>query len=149
MPDQPDKVCDFVKNQPETIETERPTHEKCQTIPPRSQCCRSAYLRRDGIAKHGAGNSLFIDVRDSGDIAKSGTIAGALRIPRGFLEFAADENLPYFNASLSKDADIVLVCGAGGQAALAGKTLKEMGYQNVCNVGGIADWIAAGGKSEA
>ena len=48
-----------------------------------------------------------------------------------------------------QDADIVLVCAAGGQAALAGKTLKDMGYRNVCNVGGIADWIAAGGKSEA
>ncbi|MDA0358058.1 MAG: rhodanese-like domain-containing protein [Proteobacteria bacterium] len=103
----------------------------------------------DGIAKHDAGASLFIDVRDSGDIAKSGTIAGALRIPRGFLEFAADENLPYFNAKLSKDADIVLVCGAGGQAALAGKTLREMGYHNVSNVGGISEWIAAGGKSES
>ena len=102
----------------------------------------------DGIVKHDAGNSLFIDVRDSGDIVKSGTIAGALRIPRGFLEFAADESLPYYNANLSKDADIVLVCAAGGQAALAGKTLKDMGYKNVCNVGGIADWIAAGGKSE-
>ena len=103
----------------------------------------------EGVAKYDAGNSLFIDVRDSGDIAKSGTIAGALRIPRGFLEFAADENLPYFNANLSKDADIVLVCAAGGQAALAGKTLKDMGYKNVWNVGGIADWVAAGGKSEA
>ena len=103
----------------------------------------------DGVAKHHAGTSLFIDVRDSGDIAKSGTIAGALRIPRGFLEFAADESLPSFNEDLSRDADIVLVCAAGGQAALAGKTLKDMGYKNVCNVGGIADWIAAGGKSEA
>ncbi len=103
----------------------------------------------EGVAKYDAGNSLFIDVRDSGDIAKSGTIAGALRIPRGFLEFAADEDLPYFNSSLSKNADIVLVCAAGGQAALAGKTLKDMGYENVCNVGGISDWIAAGGKSEA
>ena len=103
----------------------------------------------DGIAKHDAGNSLFIDVRDSGDIAKSGTISGALRIPRGFLEFAADDSLSYFNASLSKDADIVLVCAAGGQAALAGKTLKDMGYKNVCNVGGIADWITSGGKVEA
>ena len=103
----------------------------------------------DGIAKHYSGKSIFIDVRDSGDIVKSGTIAGALRIPRGFLEFAADENLPYFDANLSKDADIVLVCAAGGQAALAGKTLKDMGYKNVCNVGGIADWVAAGGKSEA
>ena len=103
----------------------------------------------DGITKHDAGNSLFIDVRDSSDIVKSGTIAGALRIPRGFLEFAADENLPYFNAKLNKDADIVLVCAAGGQAALAGKTLKDMGYKNVFNVGGIADWVAAGGKTEA
>ena len=103
----------------------------------------------DGIRKHDAGDSIFIDVRDSSDIVKSGTIAGALRIPRGFLEFAADENLPYFNAKLSKDADIVLVCAAGGQAALAGKTLKDMGYKNVLNVGGIADWVAAGGKIEA
>jgi rhodanese-related sulfurtransferase len=103
----------------------------------------------DGISKHDAGNSLFIDVRDSSDIVKSGTIAGALRIPRGFLEFAADENSPYFNAKLSKDADIVVVCAAGGQAALAGKTLKDMGYKNVLNVGGIADWVAAGGKIEA
>ena len=102
----------------------------------------------EGIVKHDAGNSLFIDVRDSGDIAKSGTIAGALRIPRGFLEFAADEDLPYHNANLNKDADIVLVCAAGGQAALAGKTLWDMGYKNVCNVGGISDWVAAGGKSE-
>ena len=80
----------------------------------------------DGIAKHDAGNSLFIDVRDSGDIVKSGTIAGALRIPRGFLEFAADENLPFFNTDLSKDADIVLVCAAGGQAALAGRQRSAM-----------------------
>ena len=90
----------------------------------------------DGIAKHDAGKSLFIDVRDSGDIVKSGTIAGALRIPRGFLEFAADENLPYFNANLSKDADIVLVCAAGGQAALAGKTLKDMGYKKISHIDG-------------
>ena len=31
-------------------------------------------------------------------------------------------------------------CGAGGQAALSGKTLIEMGYSNVKNVGGIGDW---------
>ena len=29
-----------------------------------------------------------------------------------------------FQRKFSKDADIVLVCAAGGQAALAGKTLK-------------------------
>ena len=94
----------------------------------------------DGITKHDAGNSLFIDVRDSSDIVKSGTIAGALRIPRGFLEFAADDKTPFFNQKLNKNSEIILVCGAGGQAALAGKTLIDMGYANVKNVGGIGDW---------
>jgi rhodanese-related sulfurtransferase len=103
---------------------------------------------QDAIAKHTAGGGTFVDVRDSGDIAKSGTIAGAHRIPRGFMEFAADAALPHHNAVMQKDADLYLVCGAGGQAALAGKTLKDMGYENVTNVGGIGDWKEAGGPTE-
>jgi len=46
---------------------------------------------------------------------------------------------------LKKDAQIILVCGAGGQAALTGKTLIDMGYTNVSNVGAIADWEKNGG----
>ena len=103
----------------------------------------------DAVAKHRAGSTLFIDVRDSGDIAKTGTIEGALRIPRGFLEFAADPATPFHNEKLQKDADIVLICGKGGQAALSGKTLKEMGYTQVANAGGFPDWKEKGGPSEA
>lgn len=103
----------------------------------------------EAIKIHAEGNGLFIDVRDSGDIAKSGTIKGALRIPRGFIEFAADEEMPFHNEALKKDAEIYLVCGLGGQAALAGKTLKDMGYQNVINVGGIGEWKEADGPTEA
>ena len=102
---------------------------------------------KDAIAKHG-GSAVFIDVRDSADIHKTGTIAGALRIPRGFLEFVACEDTPFKNEALKKDSEIILVCGAGGQAALAGHTLHEMGYINVSNVGGIGDWKDAGGPIE-
>ena len=102
----------------------------------------------EGIAKHATGNTVFIDVRDSDDIAKSGTIAGALRIPRGFMEFAADPETPFHKAELQKDADIVLICGAGGQAALCGKTLVDMGFTNVSNVGGFTAWKEAGGPVE-
>ena len=63
-------------------------------------------------------------------------------------EFAADDATDYHNPALKKDAELYLVCGAGGQAALAGKTLKDMGFQNVTNVGGFPDWKAAGGPSE-
>lgn len=104
---------------------------------------------KDAIAKHAQGQGVFIDVRDSSDIVKSGTIAGAHRIPRGMIEFRADpavENL--YNPVFQKDADIYLICGAGGQAALAGKTLQDMGYAKVTNIGGFSDWKEAGGPTE-
>ena len=102
----------------------------------------------EAIKKHAEGNATFIDVRDSGDISKSGTIAGAHRVPRGFIEFAADPEMKFHNPIFQKDAELCLVCGAGGQAALAGKTLKDMGYTNVINVGGVPDWKEAGGPME-
>lgn len=103
----------------------------------------------EGMAKHKSGNSVFVDVRDSADIAASGTIAGAELIQRGMIEFRADDSHPLHNAALKKDADIVLVCGAGGQAALSGKTLKDMGFKSVSNVGGFASWKDAGGPVES
>ena len=103
----------------------------------------------EGIELHKACKAVFVDVRDSSAIAQTGTVLGALRIPRGFIEFAADDSTDFHNPALSKDAEIVLLCAAGGQAALAGKTLIDMGYQNVSNVGGISGWIDAGGETEA
>ena len=103
----------------------------------------------EGIAKHQSGDALFIDVRDGKDIDASGTIERALRIPRGMMEFRATEGHDLHNPALKKDAEIVLICGAGGQAALAGKTLKDMGYQSVSNVGGFAAWKEAGGPTES
>ena len=54
-----------------------------------------------GIERHKSGNAVFIDVRDSTDIATTGTIE-ALKIPRGFIEFAADDSTPFHNKALSK-----------------------------------------------
>lgn len=102
-----------------------------------------------GIARYGQANVVIVDVRDGMDIAKTGTVAGALRIPRGFIEFAADDTHPLHNDALGKDKDVVLVCAAGGMAALTGKTLSEMGYTKIHNVGGIGDWIDAGGQTES
>ena len=102
----------------------------------------------DGIEKHKEGEALFIDVRDSADIANTGTITNCLRIPRGMMEFVADDASPLHNKNLAKNKEIVLVCGAGGMAALTGKTLLDMGYTKIQNVGGIGDWIKAGGPVE-
>lgn len=104
----------------------------------------------DAIAKHAAGGATFVDVRDSAGIAESGTIAGAHRVPRGMIEFRADPAVDaLYDPIFQKDAEIYLVCGAGGQAALAGKTLQDMGFTNVTNIGGFAAWKEAGGPTEA
>ena len=79
---------------------------------------------------------------------KTGTILNGLEIPRGLIEFVADEATPLYNESLKKDSEIILICGVGGQAALAGKTLIEMGYNNVLNVGGIPEWEKNGGPMQ-
>ncbi|WP_224814628.1 rhodanese-like domain-containing protein [Hasllibacter sp. MH4015] len=103
----------------------------------------------EAIAKHAAGAGVFIDVRDSADIAKSGTIKGAHRVPRGMIEFRADPGVEaLYDPVFRKDAEIYLICGAGGQAALAGKTLQEMGFANVTNIGGFPAWKDAGGPTE-
>ena len=52
-------------------------------------------------------------------------------MPRGFIEFAADDSMSYFNPALSKDKTLWLLCGADWQAALAGKIPKETGDTKV------------------
>ena len=102
----------------------------------------------DAIAKHAEGSGVFVDVRDSSAVAQTGKIQGALHIPRGLLEFVADPETALYDDALQKDAEIYLICAAGGQAALAGKTLVDMGYENVTNIGGIGAWKDAGGPTE-
>ena len=99
----------------------------------------------DALEKHKNNSAIFIDVRDSSDIAETGTITGALKIQRGLIEFIADDSHGLHNKALKKDSEIILVCGAGGQAALTGKTLVDMGYSNVSNVGAIGNWENKGG----
>ncbi|MEM1365708.1 MAG: rhodanese-like domain-containing protein [Pseudomonadota bacterium] len=102
----------------------------------------------EAVSKFGSDNTVFLDVRDSGAIANTGTIQGAVQVPRGMLEFAADPTSALHNAALTKNANIMVMCAAGGQAALAGKTLQEMGYTSVTNIGGFGAWKEAGGPTE-
>ncbi len=89
------------------------------------------------------GNTLVVDVRDAPEVAASGKIAGAVNVSRGMLEFRADPESPYHDKAFDKDKTVILYCASGGRSALAGKLLKDMGYENVYNVGGFKDWSGA------
>ena len=89
------------------------------------------------------GNTLVVDVRDAPEVAASGKVAGAVHVSRGMLEFRADPDSPYHDKNFDKDKTVILYCASGGRSALAGKVLKDMGYDKVYNVGGFKDWTGA------
>jgi rhodanese-related sulfurtransferase len=90
------------------------------------------------------GNALIVDVRDGTEVATTGKLKGALHIARGSLEGRADPNSPSYNPALKRDQPMILHCAGGGRAALAGKTLKDMGYTKVFNGGGFKELADAG-----
>lgn len=95
----------------------------------------------------GSDNLVLVDVRSKEVIQADGMIEGSINIPRGMLEFHADqrEDNPFRRTELNPNKKIVLYCGAGGQSSLSSKTLQDMGFTNVYNLtGGTKAWVEAG-----
>ena len=79
----------------------------------------------------------LIDLREEGELKNNGIIENSTHIPRGLLEFSLNSNSPLIqNNIVDKNKDIVLFCAAGGRSALAAKTLKDMGFENVSHIEG-------------
>ena len=93
-------------------------------------------------------DTVFVDVRDQNSVNNSGKIKGAIHAERGLLEFYADQEHDMGIDEISPEKKVILYCGAGGQAALAGKTLLEMGYKEVLNLGSFNNWEKFGGPTE-
>ena len=94
------------------------------------------------------GDVLVVDVRDAAEVQASGKVAGAVNVPRGLLEFRADAASPSHDKSFDKDKTVIVYCASGGRSALSGKTLKDLGYEKVYNLGGFKDWAESGGAVE-
>lgn len=95
-----------------------------------------------------AAGALLLDVRDGTELQASGKLKGALHVSRGLLEFKADPESPAHDPQFRKDRTIVLHCASGGRSALAGKTLKDLGYTSVFNLGGFKDAVDGGMEVE-
>ena len=92
--------------------------------------------------------ALLVDVRDAPELEQSGKLEGALNVSRGMVEFRADPDLPYHNPEFRKDRPVILYCASGGRSALSGTALKDMGYDQVYNLGGFKDAADAGFATE-
>ena len=86
------------------------------------------------------GDITLIDIRDIRELWKEGTIKNSIHIPRGMLEFWLDPQSSYFQKNkIGEMKNIVLFCALGFRSALATKSLKEMGFNNVANASGGFD----------
>jgi len=82
--------------------------------------------------------AVLIDVREKEEF-RDGHLAGALSLPRGFLEMQVEAAVP------EKDRPIIAYCQSGTRSLLAGGLLKEMGYSDVRSMaGGYGAWKGAG-----
>ena len=100
---------------------------------------------KEMIAK---GNTVVVDVRDAMELKQGGKVAGAVHVPRGMLEFRADPDSPYHDKNLAKDKTVIVYCASGGRSALSGKTLKDLGYAAVFNIGGFRELADGGLETE-
>ena len=79
----------------------------------------------------------LIDIREKGELDKTGRVENSHHIPRGMLEFWLDPESPYFkNGKLDMEKEIVLFCAGGFRSALAAKSLKDMGFEKVSHIDG-------------
>jgi rhodanese-related sulfurtransferase len=83
------------------------------------------------------GKCNLIDIREKGELDKTGRVENSNHIPRGMLEFWLDPQGPYFKSGkIDMNKEMVLFCAGGLRSALAAKTLKEMGFNNVSHIDG-------------
>jgi rhodanese-related sulfurtransferase len=100
---------------------------------------------QDAIARHGSGDTVFVDLRDPREISREGRIPGAFSCPRGMLEFWIDPESPYHKPFFASGKTFVFFCASGWRSALATKTAQDMGLAPVKHVlGGFTAWKAAG-----
>tara|TARA_X000000368_G_scaffold80193_1_gene60097 strand:+ start:185 stop:571 length:387 start_codon:yes stop_codon:yes gene_type:complete len=93
--------------------------------------------------------SVIIDVREESEVLNHGLIKDAIHIPRGLIEFKLSPNSINNPANINADTNLLIYCAGGYRSALAAKTLSDMGFRNVFNLGGYQEWIDAGGDIQA
>ena len=91
----------------------------------------------EALALSNEGKCNLIDIREKGELDKMGRVENSNHIPRGMLEFWLDPEGPYYKSGkLDMTKEMVLFCAGGLRSALATKSLKEMGFENVSHIDG-------------
>ncbi len=90
------------------------------------------------------GDMVLLDVREPDELG-SGTIGGAINVPRGIVELVADPDRPEHRPVLDPRRRVVVLCDTGARSALVVHALYALGYSDVAHLdGGLAAWVTTG-----
>ena len=107
-----------------------------RSIPPRTKLARpmKTITPKEAHHKRSDPNALFLDVRTPAEIREC-SIGDCTSVPHDKVAHCPDLD------QLPRDQAIVLVCGSGKRAEIAGKALSEKGFTNlVVMEGGMQAW---------
>jgi rhodanese-related sulfurtransferase len=83
------------------------------------------------------GSAILVDIRDVRELGREGKLEDAVHAPRGMLEFWFDPESPYHREVFADESKkYVFFCAAGWRSALAAKSLKDMGFENIAHING-------------
>lgn len=104
-----------------------------------------AYDPHNAVQHAESGQIAIIDVREPDEIRATGRAKGAIHVPLAVLRMKADpaspEQLPEFRSG----KPVVLYCASGARSQIAARMLRQMGLDQVFNLGGLMHWVQAGG----
>ena len=87
--------------------------------------------------------AVAVDVREP--VEWEHHIEGALQMPRGLLEFAADPTSPRHVAELDPHRRVIVYCRSGSAPRSQARHCKTLGFENVANIdGGFSAWKEEG-----
>ena len=87
-------------------------------------------------------DALLLDIRERDEFARA-RIPGALNVPRGILESAAEWDSAETEPALvtARTRPVVIICRSGNRSAFAAETLAQMGFVDVRSVKlGVKGW---------
>ncbi|HQY43770.1 MAG TPA: rhodanese-like domain-containing protein [Paracoccaceae bacterium] len=102
----------------------------------------------EAIERSQTGALTLIDVREAGEIAQTGKAKGALHVPLAMVPLKCDPKSGCLPKGLDPAKPVGVYCASGGRSGMAADKLRAMGFATVYNLGGLRDWVAAGGETE-
>lgn len=97
-------------------------------------------------AQAAAEGAVLIDIRGESEIARDGTIPGALVIRRNVLEWRLAPDSDHRHPQAPRPEDhVIVICNEGYQSSLVAATLQELGFPRATDLdGGFLAWRRAG-----